>query len=55
MAGAGCPVQGQQNPAVDGGQGEAGKGTGEQCPPADPSKRGTDASSELGVFPELDY
>jgi len=48
-ASAGCPVQGQQHPAVDGGQGERGKGTGEQRLPAGPAERGADAGSELGV------
>ena len=37
MAGAGGPVQGQQGPAVDGGQGEPGEGAGEHRRPADPA------------------
>lgn len=49
LTAAGGPVPGQQHPAVDGGQGERGKGTGEQCLPADPAERGADTGGELGV------
>lgn len=42
-------AHGQQRRAVDGGQGECGKGAGEQCLPASPARRGTDARSDLGV------
>jgi hypothetical protein len=38
-----------QRPAIDAGQGERGKGTGEQRLPADPAKRGTSAGGELGI------
>jgi hypothetical protein len=55
VAGAGDPAQSQEYPAVDGSQGERGKGAGEQSLPAGPGKSGADAGGELGISPELNH
>lgn len=54
MACAGCAVCGQEHAAVDGGQGEPGKGADEQCLLAGSGEHEADARCDFGVFPELD-
>src|SRR5216684_2843293 len=49
VAGAGCPVQGQERATVDGGHGEGDEGAGQERLPADPAQRGAGAGGELGI------